>query len=345
MAGDQDTTVKITGDASGLVNATDQGAQGLNKLGTEAQKINAQGPLDKINQGANKAIGPVAGLVGRLGSLAGMYGIVVSGVALAVAGINKFANAADIAREKAKASADATAQFVKELKNLSTVNTASDSPEKQAVDLAKRLEELDGKYKKLRLELSANAEISGGDRQRLNVELRRQEAEEFNNLNRAVESNNRLLTARDEGNKQAAQRKALREALEAEKQLREQVEDERTDDIGRLANERARKVAEIEDRLAGEQDEAIQAAYRRQIQLTNDLYAAKTRTAQEAINKEAQAERQRIEETNRREQDSIRQIAAAQAAFSQAQDATYQSNSLDLLQQIAQGISAINGRQ
>jgi hypothetical protein len=61
--------------------------------------------------------------------------------------------------------------------------------------------------------------------------------------------------------------------------------------------------------------------------------------------KKQQDELDRIKERSQKEQQAIRDIAAAQAAFSAGSDATYQSNSLDLLQQIAQGIQSINQRQ
>jgi hypothetical protein len=61
--------------------------------------------------------------------------------------------------------------------------------------------------------------------------------------------------------------------------------------------------------------------------------------------KKQQDELDRIKERSQKEQQAIRDISAAQAAFSAGSDATYQSNSLDLLQQIAQGIQSINQRQ
>jgi hypothetical protein len=345
MAGDQDTSIKITGDASEFVKEADKGAQSINKIGVEAEKVNKANPLKSIATGAANAIGPVTGLVSRIGALAGQFTILVGIVTGVVAVFDYFVNAADRARAKAQESAKETAKLREEMEKLGAVNTTSDSPEKLAVTLAERLDGLAEKYKKLRLELSANEAISGEDRMRLNVELRKQEAEEFAKLNRAVETNNRLLEAAETGGKQAAQRKALREALEEEIKLQRQLEDEQATATGRIENERKRAIEAVRAKQEFETDAEIRSALDRQIGLINQVYNARIQKSKEAVDKEKADERKRIDETSRREQDAIRQVAAAQAAFSQGTEATYQSNSLDLLQQIAQGIQSINQRQ
>jgi hypothetical protein len=156
----------------------------------------------------------------------------------------------------------------------------------------------------------------------------------------------RIEAIKKEEQDKAAQIFALRQAaLRSLMTDDERIQAEARDKIIEINQLKARN--ENEAQLA-ERRAAIDAVLKAETAALDKLAAdrkAKADQERKQIEEKAAAERKRIDETTRREQDAIRQVAAAQAAFSQGTEATYQSNSLDLLQQIAQGIQSINQRQ